>query len=356
MQKYALLPLPLAAGILVSLFELVAVPPLAQEISSPTPTEPKVLLHLAASLNGLNGPELKPWHLKAALREADDAGNTTLDGNFEEFWAAPGEFKRVFSTSSYTIVEYGTQKGIVRVGGVDENPWELRQLILAFTEPLPTNAAIESSALEISPLKAGKEQLTCVTLKDNPTAFTSPLIPNASYCFDTARPVLRTRSVITEGVNSAFGTEMMFQGRTIPRDLVFYRGGRRVLEVRVENLDGIDSPDESMFVPAAAATPEADNDQRVTISSDDAKGYLLSQVPPQYPPIARAARIQGTVVLQALIGKDGSVKQLGVQSGPPMLQQAALDAVRQWKYKPYVVKGKPREIYTLVNVVFVLTK
>jgi protein TonB len=79
---------------------------------------------------------------------------------------------------------------------------------------------------------------------------------------------------------------------------------------------------------------------------------LLDKVTPQYPAIAKAARIQGTVVLQATISKSGGIENLRVISGPPMLQQAAMDAVRSWRYKPYLLNGDPVEVETTVNVVF----
>jgi len=62
--------------------------------------------------------------------------------------------------------------------------------------------------------------------------------------------------------------------------------------------------------------------------------------------------VQGTVVLQAVVGKGGQVSELRILSGPPMLQQAALDAVKQWVYRPYLLNGSPVEVMTTVNVVF----
>jgi len=82
------------------------------------------------------------------------------------------------------------------------------------------------------------------------------------------------------------------------------------------------------------------------------QGNLLVKTMPQYPAIAKAARIQGTVVLQATISKSGTIENLHVVSGPPMLQQAAMDAVRSWRYKPYLLNGDPVEVETQVNVVF----
>jgi protein TonB len=92
--------------------------------------------------------------------------------------------------------------------------------------------------------------------------------------------------------------------------------------------------------------------QKMCISSGVMAGNLLEKVTPQYPAIAKAARIQGTVVLEATISKDGTIQNLRVISGPPMLRQAALDAVRSWRYKPYLLNGEPVEVQTTVNVVF----
>ena len=81
-------------------------------------------------------------------------------------------------------------------------------------------------------------------------------------------------------------------------------------------------------------------------------GNLLVKTMPQYPAISRVAHIEGTVVLQATISKSGSIENLRAISGPPMLQQAAIDAVRSWRYKPYLLNGEPVEVETTINVVF----
>jgi periplasmic protein TonB len=90
----------------------------------------------------------------------------------------------------------------------------------------------------------------------------------------------------------------------------------------------------------------------LTISSGVMLGNLLDNTMPQYPAIARAARIQGVVVLQATVSTSGLIKNLRVMSGPPMLQQAAMDAVRSWRYKPYLLNGNPVEVETTISVVF----
>jgi protein TonB len=94
--------------------------------------------------------------------------------------------------------------------------------------------------------------------------------------------------------------------------------------------------------------------KKITISGGVMAGNLILKVTPVYPSIAKAARVQGTVVLQATISKTGSIENLHVISGPQMLQQAALDAVKSWRYRPYLLSGEPVEVETQVNVVFTL--
>ncbi|HWE85197.1 MAG TPA: TonB family protein [Terracidiphilus sp.] len=88
------------------------------------------------------------------------------------------------------------------------------------------------------------------------------------------------------------------------------------------------------------------------VSQGVADGMLLDRVMPVYPPIARAARVQGTVVLEATITANGTIRNLRVLSGNEMLQQAAIDAVSRWRYRPYLLSGQPVEVETTVSVVF----
>ena len=83
---------------------------------------------------------------------------------------------------------------------------------------------------------------------------------------------------------------------------------------------------------------------------------IINRVQPMYPPLARQTRINGTVRLHAIIAKDGSIQQLEVISGHPLLQQSALDAVRQWRYQPTLLNGEPVEVDTTIDVIFTLNQ
>ncbi|MGA2388341.1 MAG: TonB family protein [Candidatus Sulfotelmatobacter sp.] len=102
------------------------------------------------------------------------------------------------------------------------------------------------------------------------------------------------------------------------------------------------------------AVPKVATPQRVRVSAGVTSGLLVRKVNPVYPPLARQARISGTVVLRAVIGKDGSIQNLSLVSGHPMLAPAAIDAVKQWKYKPYLLNGEPVEVDTEIQVNFTL--
>lgn len=86
------------------------------------------------------------------------------------------------------------------------------------------------------------------------------------------------------------------------------------------------------------------------------EGNLIHKVEPQYPPIAKQLHIEGTVIVKAFISRDGIITRALAESGPPLLVQAALDAVRQWRYRPYYLNHQPIEVETEIRVNFVLQR
>jgi periplasmic protein TonB len=107
--------------------------------------------------------------------------------------------------------------------------------------------------------------------------------------------------------------------------------------------------------PAPAKMPDPTPVKRIRVASRVVEANLIHDVAPQYPPEAGRARIEGTVVLMAVIGTDGSVKDVRVESGLPILTQAAIDAVKQWRYKPYLIDGEPVEVDSRITINFTLS-
>ena len=102
--------------------------------------------------------------------------------------------------------------------------------------------------------------------------------------------------------------------------------------------------------------PATPGTQTKKVSAADAAQNVLSKVTPVYPQEAKEKKITGSVVLAAVIGKDGTVEELRVASGPGPLQKSALDAVRQWRYKPFLLNGVAIEIKTTITVIYSLAE
>jgi periplasmic protein TonB len=102
--------------------------------------------------------------------------------------------------------------------------------------------------------------------------------------------------------------------------------------------------------------PKAAVVQRIKVGGNVQQANLITKIAPVYPPLAKQARIQGHVILSAVISKEGTIQDLKVNSGHPLLVQAAMDAVRRWQYKPTMLNGEPVEVSTEIDVNFTLNQ
>jgi protein TonB len=108
--------------------------------------------------------------------------------------------------------------------------------------------------------------------------------------------------------------------------------------------------------PPAPKPVEMGPAKPLSVSGGVQNAKLLRKILPQYPPLARQARISGTVRLVGIIGKDGTIQNLQLVSGPPLLVDAAFQAVRQWIYSPTLLSGQPVEVIAPIDVVFILNQ
>jgi protein TonB len=100
--------------------------------------------------------------------------------------------------------------------------------------------------------------------------------------------------------------------------------------------------------------PPKETPKRIRVGGQVQQAKMVRMVQPVYPQIAKTAHIQGTVILHAIIDKDGSVQELTYISGPPLLMRAAMDAVKQWRYQPTLLNGEPVQVDTTISVIFTL--
>ncbi len=135
------------------------------------------------------------------------------------------------------------------------------------------------------------------------------------------------------------------------------RPGKAEAQVEPPSLNAVASDSKAgqggMFTaPVAMPKLAAVAPQRIKVSQGVTQGLLVRQVNPQYPAMAREMRVEGDVVLEAVIGEDGTVRDLKAVSGPAMLVNPAIQAVRQWRYKPYLLNGQPVEVETQIKLRF----
>ena len=105
------------------------------------------------------------------------------------------------------------------------------------------------------------------------------------------------------------------------------------------------------LLPQEEPTP-----QRIRVGGNVQAAKLITQIAAAYPPLAKQARISGTVELSAIIGKDGRMQELKVVGGHPLLVQSAMDAVKKWVYRPTMLNGEPVEVATTIDVNFTLNQ
>jgi periplasmic protein TonB len=150
----------------------------------------------------------------------------------------------------------------------------------------------------------------------------------------------------------------LMQPRAIPKDVAVFKEAELPPDV-INNAGATGGvfggiPGQGMVAAVAPPPPKPAAPTRVKQGGNVTAASILNQTRPVYPALARQARIQGNVVLHAIIDKDGKVAQLEVISGHPLLVQSALDAVKQWRYKPTLLNGDPVEVDTTITVTFTM--
>jgi protein TonB len=147
--------------------------------------------------------------------------------------------------------------------------------------------------------------------------------------------------------------------RFVPKDVYRDAGGPPV--EYTEPGDTVESADNALIdlfrspsPPAPLVSSARESKAPIPVGGSVEAASLIHRVVPQYPEIARLTHVSGTIVLRAIIGKDGTVQELSYVSGPALLIKPAMDAVRQWSYRPTLLNGEPVEVQTTIDVVFTL--
>ncbi len=308
---------------------------------------------MALKTNGLGGDGLLPWHMKASVQAFDETGKPQAPATLEVFWAGPRKFKQIYSSGDFARTEYWTGDGVYVSGSATPPPYPFEIVTEQLLRPLPSQAEIDDFSPEKREQSFGSVKLQCVMLSQKiPRLSFPPLGLFPTYCFSPEKPILRF-GTFSGGIQAVFNNLVLFQGRYLAKSIAISDRGAALANITMEQIQGIPQINEADFAhPADATKGYADP---VAVAGGVMAGNISRKVPPRYPQSAKANRVSGKVVLNAIIGRDGRIHRLKVVSSPdPDLAVASLAAVQQWTYKPYLLEGRPVEVNTTINVVFAL--
>lgn len=188
-----------------------------------------------------------------------------------------------------------------------------------------------------------------------PALLVAPEIPKP----ETPPEPVQVRAASPHDFSELMGRQLIAPPRIPPGIKYVDPGEKHFASIAMDNASGVPGADGSPnpFAhgqPATVVHPPAAS--IVHLPSKLVEGNLIYKSIPPYPIIAKTAHIDGTVELQATISKTGTIENLRVMSGPAMLRQAAIDAVKTWRYRPYLLNGQPVEVETTVDVIFKLER
>jgi TonB family protein len=295
----------------------------------------------ASDLTDIRSPGSQPFELDAKVDIWGVSGKL-IPGSYKLVWVSPSEWREELSFSGYSRV---------RVGG-NERYWQQRSLDY---EPMQINELSEAidfaSALrgEKTPgkLKSRKESEVVLDCVESANGL------RREYCFDPSEGVLVLEKIwggsIAESYDFRYSNFQGFGQRRYPGTVQVMAGRNPIADFTVARLVSIEKTGSSDFIPPAGAS-------LWLTCSNPQKPHLISQVNAVYPPSERRAHSSGTVEIYVLVASDGSVQNLKVLEAPsPALADAAVAAVRQWRYEPKRCGDTPTPTETFITVVFTLS-
>lgn len=234
-----------------------------------------------------------------------------------------------------------------------------------FPKLLPGLAKVKQSVVSLGSSKNTDQSLnklkpspaTLLTKGPQPVADTTTPAPSTQQAVTTLQTT-DSEQVAPPRVESKMMDDQLSAPKRMPQDLkaVAVAEAPPSSGFAAAGMDGLSNSGSNalgkVFAGGSKPKVNVETPARIALSSGVTSGMLIKKTTPLYPPIAKAARVSGTIVLQATISKIGVLEKIRVISGTPMLQQSALDAVKSWRYRPYLLDGKPVEVDTTLNVVF----
>jgi TonB family protein len=219
--------------------------------------------------------------------------------------------------------------------------------------PLPLPEAIDPSKIHLmlNDFKAGRSQFRCISESPIKSEKPSDFRMLNTQCFDSELPALRAEFTSRGIVATIYDDLAEFQGKYLARAIRITGGNQKLFTAAVDTIGPLDPADPALVTPKGAILKTGP----VNLDENLELGSLIKKQPPVYPSMAREQGLQGNVLVEAIIGVDGKIKDPRVILSPsPLLSAPSLEAISHWEYKPYLRDGVPIEVETLIAVTFTL--
>lgn len=316
---------------------VIAIPPatsvtMALQTGKPSESEASDLstwIRAESARNGLQSTDLKPWYIRISYDRYDEDGDNVDSGTYEEFWAGPKKYKRIYDADNFNQTDYATEKGLFRRGDQRwPTPAEL-QVRSEIIDPFYYAATLHGFQTRTVERTFSGYKLQCTLLENQ-----VPLSDPTQYCFEPNGHVLRYNR--GSGWNqTVYNRILTFQGRNIAQDVDVTDGGKPYLKLRVEKIELISNVNDSDFAPLQEAVEIGGRISGV-------RPTQIKTVFPDWPASVRGQHI--SVEVDFVIGTDGRVVEAHAVSGPEKGRKACEDAVRKSIFAPYLVLDKPVEV------------
>jgi TonB family protein len=259
----------------------------------------------------------------------------------------PHRYKRSYTRPGFTQTDYGTNAGLYRSG---EQNWAAQdefRIPINLLEPLPDLRGSKDFTFEKADF-TGDVKLRCIVLAHSNGANPVAGVTFPTFCIDPETPVLRLSVPYGASTETIYNRIQVFQNHYVAGQLIINIRGKTVFKLAVDSLERLQDPDNAMFTPPSDAVLLPPG----PIPLRPGSLQILKSVAPMYPALAKAQRYEGTVIIWITVDGSGHVAKAKVIDGPRMLQQAALDAVSQSIYRPFLVSGEPVEVVLELRVIF----
>jgi TonB family protein len=324
----------------------------AWSVTSPAQTEdPSTRLHRVRNLYSLDEMHEKPWHLKMDVTVFTDQGQDPQPGTVE-VWSAGKNRRVVFDFGAAKLTRLTTDTDYYRSTTDKEIPYRVMELLDRELSAGPSQEDLQHDFAEMETHSFGKLKLECIMLTPTAKMKYAPLGLFPTYCLEPGSDRLVLMYDVGDET-TMIQRQGTFQGHAVPIKLEIVEKKVLVATAAVTLLKSYE-PQPDDFVPTADMKKGGDIAQ---VSGAVIAGNRLTFVQPAYPDSAKLRQLSGTVVLRALIDREGHVRSLRpINNADTDFVLSAVAAVRQWTYEPYLLNGEPTEVDTTITVNFVLRR